>query len=58
MLGRLRTAAKFFTWGLLIGLLFAPASGQELRHRLVHWCTSRLQVGLERTRARLTGSPR
>ncbi|MCS7255862.1 MAG: YtxH domain-containing protein [Thermomicrobium sp.] len=57
MLARLRTAAKFFTWGLLLGLLFAPASGQELRRRLVRWCTGRLQASLERARERLTGSP-
>ncbi len=56
MLGRLRTAVKFFTWGLLLGLLFAPASGQELRRRLVRWLTDCLHAGIERARERLTRS--
>lgn len=33
-MSRLRTAAKFFTVGLLVGLLFAPRSGEETRHKL------------------------
>ena len=37
MIGRARTAMKFFVYGLLIGLLFAPASGQETRGRLLAW---------------------
>ena len=31
MLGRSRTAIKFFVYGLVIGLLFAPRSGEETR---------------------------
>jgi len=34
MLGRLRAGAKFFTIGLLLGLLFAPGSGREFRDQL------------------------
>ncbi|MDW8060916.1 MAG: YtxH domain-containing protein [Thermomicrobium sp.] len=56
MLGRLRTAAKFFAWGLLLGLLFAPASGQEARRRLLHWVTAQLESRLARVRERLTGT--
>jgi hypothetical protein len=34
MLTRARTALKFFTWGLAVGLLCAPRSGAETRARL------------------------
>ena len=34
MIGRLRAGAKFFTLGLLLGLFFAPESGQERREKL------------------------
>lgn len=34
MLGRLRTAAKFFTVGLAIGLFFAPRSGEQTRKQV------------------------
>lgn len=34
MLGRLRTAAKFFTVGLALGLFFAPRSGEQTRKQL------------------------
>ena len=34
MLARVRTGAKFFTIGLLLGLLFAPEAGSQLRERL------------------------
>jgi gas vesicle protein len=37
MIGRTRTAMKFFTYGLLIGLLFAPRSGKETRARVLSW---------------------
>lgn len=35
MLSRMRVALKFFTLGMLAGLLFAPAAGAETRSRLV-----------------------
>lgn len=34
MLTRARTAMKFFTYGLVAGLLFAPNSGAETREKL------------------------
>ena len=35
MVTRARIALKFFTLGLLVGLVFAPGSGVETRDRLV-----------------------
>jgi len=35
MISRLRTGAKFFTVGLVLGILFAPDSGSEFRERIV-----------------------
>lgn len=37
MIGRARAALKFFVYGLLIGLLFAPRSGEETRGRVLAW---------------------
>ncbi len=37
MIGRARTALKFFVYGLLAGLLFAPRSGDETRSRVLAW---------------------
>lgn len=37
MVGRARTAVKFFTYGLLIGILFAPRSGAATRERIRAW---------------------
>ncbi len=37
MIDRTRTALKYFTYGLLIGLLFAPRSGKETRARILAW---------------------
>ena len=34
MLRNARTAVKFFTYGIIIGLLFAPQSGEETRKQL------------------------
>jgi hypothetical protein len=39
MIARTRTAMKFFTYGLLIGLLFAPRSGKETRGRVLSWAS-------------------
>lgn len=37
MIGRARTGMKFFVYGLAIGLLFAPRSGQETRKQALDW---------------------
>ena len=37
MVGRARTALKFFVYGLVVGLLFAPRSGQETRQQALDW---------------------
>ncbi len=35
MIGRLRTAVKFFTIGVALGILFAPEAGAKMREHLV-----------------------
>jgi hypothetical protein len=42
MIARTRTALKFFTIGLLIGLFLAPRSGAETRAEIVSWGKSRV----------------
>ncbi|MCO5177698.1 MAG: YtxH domain-containing protein [Thermomicrobiales bacterium] len=37
MLGRMRTALKFFSVGLAAGVLFAPRGGAETRHQIRAW---------------------
>lgn len=37
MLSRVRTALKFLTYGILIGLFFAPRSGAETRRQVARW---------------------
>jgi hypothetical protein len=37
MIGRARTALKFFVYGLLLGLFFAPRSGAETRTQVMTW---------------------
>lgn len=37
MIDHVRTAVKFFVYGLVAGLLFAPRSGQETRKELLNW---------------------
>jgi gas vesicle protein len=37
MIGRARTALKFFTYGLAVGILFAPRSGAETRAMVLDW---------------------
>lgn len=40
MLSNARTAVKFLTYGLVIGLLFAPRSGAETRKELLGWISA------------------
>ena len=40
MIKSMRTAVKFFVYGLLVGLLFAPRSGAETRQELMGWISS------------------
>lgn len=37
MLGSARTAMKFFVYGLILGLMFAPHSGAETRKEVLGW---------------------
>ncbi|MDQ3780425.1 MAG: YtxH domain-containing protein [Chloroflexota bacterium] len=37
MISHARTAMKFLVYGMVIGLLFAPRSGEETRARLMEW---------------------
>lgn len=37
MIRNARTAVKFFVYGLIVGLLFAPGSGEENRKKLMDW---------------------
>jgi gas vesicle protein len=43
MLGNARTAMKFFVYGLIAGLLFAPRSGEETRKELMGWISGTMQ---------------
>jgi hypothetical protein len=38
-MSRARVALKYFTYGLLAGILFAPRAGAETRARLRRWAT-------------------
>ena len=40
MMSRMRTALKFMTYGILVGILFTPRSGSETRRELMRWATS------------------
>lgn len=40
MLGRMQTALKFLTYGIVIGILFAPERGAETRRKVKNWFTS------------------
>lgn len=42
MLRNTRTATKWLVYGLVIGLLFAPASGKETRKELMNWVSDSL----------------
>ena len=49
MVTRARVATKFFVYGLLIGLLFAPRPGKETRAAAIACISRRMKerVGLE-----------
>lgn len=40
MLSRFRTALKFMTYGLLIGIFFAPDRGDETRRKVMNWVST------------------
>lgn len=40
MIRNIRTAVKFFVYGMVAGLLFAPRSGDETRQELMNWVSS------------------
>lgn len=40
MLGRMRVALKFVTFGMLLGVILAPRSGAETRHEITDWVSS------------------
>lgn len=43
MIRNARTAVKFFVYGIIVGLMFAPQSGSETRKRLLGWIGDTLQ---------------
>lgn len=43
MISHARTAVKFFVYGLVLGLLFAPKRGEETRKEVMGWITSTVQ---------------
>ena len=40
MLARSRVALKFMTYGILLGVFFAPQSGSQTRHEVMSWARS------------------
>ena len=42
----LRISIKFFTFGLLAGLLFAPRPGKETRRQIIDHASTRVQEAL------------
>ena len=42
MLRVTRTALKYFTYGVLVGLFFAPRSGDETRRVVLDWIGQRV----------------
>ncbi len=46
MIARMRTAMKFFVYGLAIGILFAPRSGKESRSAAISWVNRTLKETL------------
>jgi len=46
MIARMRTAMKFFVYGLAVGILFAPRSGKESRSAAIAWVNRTLKETL------------
>ncbi len=46
MIGRARTGMKFSVYGLVLGLLFAPRSGEETRGRVLGWANQVIKDAL------------
>ena len=51
MIKNMQTAVKFFVYGLVAGLLFAPRSGNETRQELLNW----VSATVKETAGTLTG---
>lgn len=43
MIRNARTAVKFLVYGVIIGLMFAPQSGEETRKQLLGWLGESMQ---------------
>lgn len=43
MIKNMRTAVKFFVYGLIAGIMFAPRSGNETRQELMNWFSSSIK---------------
>ncbi len=43
MIRNARTAVKFFIYGLIAGLMFAPRTGEETRKELMRWFTQSIK---------------
>jgi gas vesicle protein len=43
MIRNMRTAVKFFVYGLIAGLMFAPRSGAETRKEMLGWLNSSIK---------------
>jgi gas vesicle protein len=43
MIRNARTAIKFFVYGVIVGLMFAPQSGSETRKKLFGWVGETVQ---------------
>ncbi|MEX2425744.1 MAG: hypothetical protein WD401_03180 [Thermomicrobiaceae bacterium] len=40
MLTKFRTGLKYLTYGVLIGIFFAPDRGADSRRKVINWVTS------------------
>lgn len=55
MLRTVRTAFKYFVYGLLVGLFFAPRRGDETRQMVLDWASNALGGVLGDEEARAPG---